>query len=75
MGWKGDRIRQERGFYNSWITLVATVKNLFTFVLLNGGVPDVDTIYSVSVEHKKKNCLQKLPVVSDNKRWSDLLNK
>ena len=54
---------------------MATVKNLFTFVLLNGGVPDVDTIYSVSVEHKKKNCLQKLPVVSDNKRWSDFLNK
>ena len=34
---------------------------LFTFVLLNRGVPDVETIYFLSTEQKKKNCLQKLP--------------
>ena len=41
---------------------MATVENLlFTFVLLNEGVPDVETIYFVSTEQKKENCLQKLP--------------
>ena len=45
---------------------MATVEN---FILLNWGVPDVETIYSVSAEHKEENCLQKLPVaVSDHKR-------
>ena len=56
-------VRQERGGYTSWITRMATVeKILFTFVLLNGGVPDVETIYFVSAE-QKKNCLQKFPSV------------
>ena len=42
---------------------MATVeKILFTFVLLNGGIPDVETIYFVSAE-QKKNCLQKFPSV------------
>ena len=40
---------------------MATVENLlFTFVLLNRDVPDVETIYFVSIEQKKVNCLQKL---------------
>ena len=36
---------------------------LFTFDFLNGSVPDVETIYFVSIELKKENCLQKLPSV------------
>ena len=45
-------------------TLVATVENiLFTFVLLNRDLPDVETIYFVSIEQKKQNCLQRLPGV------------
>ena len=39
---------------------------LFTFVLLNRAVPDVETIYFVSVE--QKNCLQKLPGVLVSKK-------
>ena len=41
---------------------------LFTVTLLNRGVPDVETIYFVSTEQNKYNCLQKLPgvVVSKN---------
>ena len=31
--------------------------------LLNQGVCDVETIYYVSVEQKKENCLQKVPGV------------
>ena len=55
---------QGRGIYISWITLVATVANLlFTFVLLNTGVSDVETIYFVSIEQKKDNYILKLPGV------------
>ena len=35
--------------------------NLIAFVLLNTGVPNVETIYFVLIEQKKYNCLQKLP--------------
>ena len=38
-------------------------RKLFTFVLLNGDVPDVETIYFVLMEQKKENCVQKLPDV------------
>ena len=41
---------------------------LFTFVLLNRGVPDVKTVYVVSIEQKKQNCLQKLPGVLMSKK-------
>ena len=34
---------------------------LFTFILLNRGVLDVETIYFVSIEQKKYNFLRKLP--------------
>ena len=37
--------------------------DLFIFVLLNRGVPDVETIYFVLIEQKKYNFLQKLPGV------------
>ena len=40
----------------------------FTFVLLNRGVSDVETIYFVSIEQKKYNCLQKLPGVLVSKK-------
>ena len=63
-GREGNRIRQERVICTSWITLLATVaKLLFTFVLLNEDVPGLETIYFVSIEQKKENCLQKLPSV------------
>ena len=66
MGWKGNRIRQEMGVYTSWITLVATVENLlFTFFLLNGGVPDVETIYFVSTKQKKELFTEITRFVSD----------
>ena len=61
-GW-GRRVigLHKRGFI--LITLLATVENLlFIFVLLNVGVSDVKTIYFVSVEQKRKNCLQKYQV-------------
>ena len=38
-------------------------RKLSTFVLLNGDVPDVKTIYFVLIEQKKENCLQTLPDV------------
>ena len=61
MGQKVNSIRQEIGIYTSWITLVTTTEHLlFTFVLLKGGVPDVEAIYFASIEQKKENCLQKL---------------
>ena len=31
------------------------------YFLLNGGIPDVEATYFVSIEQKKENCLQKLP--------------
>ena len=66
-GWRmGRRIigLNKRGIYTSSITLVTTVENILcTFVLLNGGVPDVETIYFVSIEQKKDKYLQKLPGV------------
>ena len=40
---------------------------LFTFVLLNRGVPDFETIY-LSIEQKKYNFLQKLPGVLVSKK-------
>ena len=36
--------------------------------LLNRGVPDVETIYFVSIEQKKQICLQKLPDVIVSKK-------
>ena len=41
---------------------------LFTFVLLNRGIPYVETTYFVSIQQKKKNCLQKLPGVLVSKK-------
>ena len=66
-GWRmGRRIigLNKRGIYTSSVTLVTTVENILcTFVLLNGGVPDAETIYFVSIEQKKDKYLQKLPGV------------
>ena len=39
-------------------------RKLFIFALLNGDIPDIETIYFVSIEQKKENCLQKLPDVA-----------
>ena len=36
---------------------------LFRFVLLNGDVPNVEAIFFVSIEQKKRYSLQKLPGV------------
>ena len=38
------------------------------FVVLDGGVPYVGTIYFVLTEQKKQNCLQKLPDVLVSKK-------
>ena len=38
-------------------------RKLFTFVLLNGDIPDIKTIYFVVIEQKMEICLQKLPNV------------
>ena len=38
-------------------------RKLFTFVLLNGDIPDLETIYFVLIEQKMEICLQKLPNV------------
>ena len=48
---------------------MATVENLlFTFVLLNEGVPDVETIYFVSTEQKKELFTEITRFVSDHDR-------
>ena len=38
-------------------------RKLFAFALLNGDIPDVETVYFVLIEQKKENYLQKLPDV------------
>ena len=38
-------------------------KLIIYIFLLNGGAPDVEAIYFVSIEQKEGNCLQKLPGV------------
>ena len=41
---------------------------LFTLVSLNRGIHYAETSYSVSLEQKKQNCLQKLPGVLVSKK-------
>ena len=47
-------------------------RKLFAFVLLNGDIPDVETVYFVLIEQKKENYLQKLPdvLVITKYKWS-----